>query len=211
MPTIKEPRALLAAPPGLRGYGLHLTQGRQPAQGLQLDLPDPLAGESQAAADLLEGLRLRVVEAVAEHEHLPLPLVQRGERLRERLGAQRDLDLFLGQGIVAGDEVAEDRVLLLADRLVERRRRARGPAHLERLLDRQTRLPGDLLERRLAAEPPPERALGTVHLLEPLDDVDRHADRARLVREGAGDRLADPPGRVGRELVAASPVELLDR
>ena len=53
--------------------------------------------------------------------------------------------------------------------------------------------------------------LGTVHLLEPLDDVDGHADRARLVRQRARDRLADPPGRVGRELVAAPPVELLDR
>ena len=52
--------------------------------------------------------------------------------------------------------------------------------------------------------------LGAVHLLHPLDDVHRHADRARLVGERAGDRLADPPGRVRRELVAAAPVELLD-
>ena len=32
-----------------------------------------------------------------------------------------------------------------------------------------------------------------------------------MVRDGALHRLADPPGRVGRELVAAAPVELLDR
>ena len=31
-----------------------------------------------------------------------------------------------------------------------------------------------------------------------------------MVRDGALHRLADPPGRVGRELVAAAPVELLD-
>src|SRR6266542_412941 len=31
------------------------------------------------------------------------------------------------------------------------------------------------------------------------------------VRDGALHRLADPPGRIGRELVAAAPVELLDR
>ena len=37
-----------------------------------------------------------------------------------------------------------------------------------------------------------------------------HADRARVVRHGALHRLADPPGRVRRELVAAPPVELLD-
>ena len=83
-------------------------------------------------------------------------------------------------------------------------------SHLVRLLDRQARLFGDLLERRFAAELRPERALGAVHLLQALDDVDGHADRARLVGERTRDRLADPPGRVGRELVAPPPVELLD-
>ena len=38
----------------------------------------------------------------------------------------------------------------------------------------------------------------------------RDADRARLVGDRAGDRLADPPGGVGRELVAAPPLELVD-
>ena len=43
------------------------------------------------------------------------------------------------------------------------------------------------------------------------------ADKARMIRmpvhivERARDRLADPPGRVGRELEPAPPVELLDR
>ena len=37
-----------------------------------------------------------------------------------------------------------------------------------------------------------------------------HADRAGLVRKRPGHGLADPPGGVGRELVAAAPVELLD-
>ena len=37
----------------------------------------------------------------------------------------------------------------------------------------------------------------------------RHADRARLVGERTRDGLANPPGRVRRELVALAPVELL--
>ena len=47
-------------------------------------------------------------------------------------------------------------------------------------------------------------------LVDRLDHVHGHADRARLVGDAARDGLADPPGRVGRELVAAPPVELLD-
>ena len=47
-------------------------------------------------------------------------------------------------------------------------------------------------------------------LVQLLDHVDRDADRARLVGDRARDGLADPPGRVRRELVAAPVVELLD-
>jgi hypothetical protein len=79
-----------------------------------------------------------------------------------------------------------------------------------RLLERETRLLGDLLEGRLARELRPEIALRALHLLHPLDDVDGDADRPRLVRDGARDRLADPPGRVRRELEPPPPLELLD-
>ena len=68
---------------------------------------------------------------------------------------------------------------------------------------------GDLLGGGLAAQLGDELALGAADLVELLDDVDRDADRARLVGERAGDRLADPPGRVGRELEALAVVELL--
>src|SRR5579862_1532030 len=116
---------------------LHLSQVRKAAQRLELDLPDSLAREAEPLADLLERLRLLVDEAVAEDEHLPLALRQRAEREHERLAAQRDLDPVLGQRVVAGDEVAERRVVLLTDRLVERCGRTRGSAHLPRLFDRQ--------------------------------------------------------------------------
>ena len=44
-----------------------------------------------------------------------------------------------------------------------------------------------------------------------LHHVDGDADRPRLVGDRPRHRLADPPGRVGRELVAAPVVELLHR
>ena len=70
---------------------------------------------------------------------------------------------------------------------------------------------GDLLGGGLAAQLGDELALGAADLVELLDHVHRDADRARLVGQGAGDRLADPPGRVGRELEALAVVELLGR
>ena len=48
-------------------------------------------------------------------------------------------------------------------------------------------------------------------LVDGLDHVHRDADGARLVGDGAGDGLADPPGGVGGKLVAAAVFEFLDR
>ena len=62
----------------------------------------------------------------------------------------------------------------------------------------------------LALELLHQLALDAVQLVDRLDHVHGHADRARLVGDAARDRLADPPRRVGRELVAAAPVVLLD-
>ncbi len=70
---------------------------------------------------------------------------------------------------------------------------------------------GDLPRGRLAAELGDQLALHAADPVELLDDVDGDADRPCLVGERAGDRLADPPGRVGRELEAPPVVELLGR
>ena len=63
---------------------------------------------------------------------LPLALGERLERPRRAPGcAARRSTSSSGQRPVAGDEVAEDGVLLLADRLVEARRGPRGGPHLD--------------------------------------------------------------------------------
>src|SRR5262249_57905170 len=82
----------------------------------------------------------------------------------------------------------------------------------ERLVNVLHRKPGrlgELVLRRIAAELDLEAARGARELLLALDDVDGHADRARVIGDRALHRLPDPPGRVRRELVPAAPVELL--
>src|ERR1700756_4978374 len=79
------------------------------------------------------------------------------------------------------------------------------------MLDREARRLRELVFRGLAAKLYLEPAGGARQLLLALDDVYRHADRARVIRNGALHRLADTPRRLRGELVSTAPVELLDR
>ena len=74
----------------------------------------------------------------------------------------------------------------------------------------QVHLLGHLFRRRLAAELLDELLLDAHQLVDRLDHVDRDADGPRLVGDGAGDGLPDPPRGVRAELVAAPVLELLD-
>src|SRR6185312_3378817 len=98
-----------------------------------------------------------------------------------------------------------------ANRLVERDRRLRCAERFVDVLNRKAGGLRELLLRRLAAELDLEPARGPAELLLALDDVDGNTDGARVVGDSALHRLANPPGRIGRELEAPPPVELLHR
>src|SRR5437773_972774 len=72
-----------------------------------------------------------------------------------------------------------------------------------------SKLLGDLVRARLAPQTLYELALDVHDLVQLLDHVHRDPDRPRLVGDRTRHGLADPPGRVGRELVALAVVELL--
>src|SRR5829696_4471324 len=177
-----------------------------------LDLADALARHVERAADLLERERARAGQAEAHLDHLALALGQRVEGAADVLLAEvlrrhlerRDRALVL-------DEVAQLGLLLVADRLLEGDRLLRHAQDVADLARRALELDGDLLRQRLAAELLDELALDVHDLVELLHHVDGDADRAALVRDRPRHRLADLPGRVGRELVAAPVVELLHR
>src|SRR5215217_6319091 len=189
---------------------LRLGQRLKLLQRLVLDLADALARDVEGAAHLVERAGVLAAEAVAELEHAALAVREVLERLAQRLLGE-DLRGALVRRLCAlvGDELAELGLLLVADRLLERDRRLRGALDRVDLLRLDAGDVGDLLRRGFAAELGDELALGAADLVELLDDVDGDADRARLVGQRPGDRLADPPRRVGRELEALAVVELL--
>ena len=179
-----------------------------------LDLPRALARELEQPRHLVERARRLADEAVAQRRRCGARgrAGCRAPRARrsciERLGGR----LERRHRALVGDQLAElGGVGVVADRLVERHQRLRGAQEHVRLDRVHARERGDLLDRGIAVAGRLELALGAVELLDDVVDVDRDPDRAALVGDRARDRLADPPGGVGRELEALAVVELLDR
>src|ERR1044072_5409685 len=115
----------------------------------------------------------------------------------------------LSDGVV-GDEIAQLGVVLIANRFLQGDRKLGDAEDLAHFAKRPAQLLSDLGRLGLATEALDELALNMGDTVELLDHVHRNADRPRLVGDRPGDRLADPPGRVGGELVATAVVELLD-
>src|SRR4051794_16381397 len=179
-------------------------------EGLVLDLADALARDVERAPDLVERARVLAAEAVAELEDAALAVGEVLQGLAQRLlGEDLGGALVRGLGALVGDELAELRLLLVADRLLEADRGLRGALDRVDLLGVDPGDLGDLVGGGLAPQLRDQLALGAADLVELLDDVDGDADGARLVGQRAGDGLADPPRRVGGELEALAVVELL--
>jgi len=113
--------------------------------------------------------------------------------------------------VVAGNHVPEKRAFPLDERLIETGRGAGRCPYRERLLEREARSLGCFGHGRFPSELQREHVLGPIELPLSLDHVHRHPDRPSFVGKPARHRLADPPGRVGRELVTPAPVEFVDR
>src|SRR5512133_17656 len=203
---------------GLRAAGLRhlqrldLAVDGQLLERARLDLPHTLARQAELAADRLERSRIAVaVQPVAPLQHFLLLVGKLGDRAPEHVLLEADRQLLLGLRLLGGEQVAERGIALRADRPVEARDRARGLPHFSELLQRELRLLGDLLVGRLPPELRGERPLRASDFLLAVGDVHRDPDGPRLVGHPALNGLADPPGRVRRELEAAAPVELLHR
>src|SRR5262249_51275463 len=149
------------------------------------------------------------VDPVPKLDHLPLVVGQALNRLAKGPIAQAQGNLLRGTAALVLDELAQRCSVLVADRPAEA---GDDPGEIANPLDRgglELCLLGDLLGRRVAPQLRRQLALDPHHLALALGDLVRDANRALLRLEGALDRLPDPEGRVGRELVALAVVELL--
>src|SRR5713226_3036908 len=181
-------------------------------QGPDLDLTDTLAGERESLAHLLQRALMTIVEPEAQLDHTALP---------RREGVEHVLHLGVQHGERGGvrrrdcltvlDEVAEMGVLLLADRSLERDRGLGKPDDLTHPLRGTPHLLADLLVAWLTPEQLEQAARHPRQLVDHLNHVHRDADRSRLVSEGTGDGLPDPPVSVSGELEPLVVVELLNR
>src|SRR6266542_1975845 len=183
----------------------------QLAQRLGLDLANTLASDREVLADFLQGVLAPVRETEAQAQHLLLARRQGIEHL-VRLLAQRQPDdrFHRGHHLLVLDEIAEVAVLLLADGRLERDGVLRDLGVVGDVVDGDVDLGRDLFRGGLAPELLHELPRGADELVDRLDHVDRDPDRAGLVGDGPGNRLADPPRRVRRELVAPTIFELVD-
>src|SRR3989338_4865707 len=82
---------------------------------------------------------------------------------------------------------------------------------LAHLIQGDFHLGSDLLRGRLPPDLLHQITGGANQLVDGLDHVDRDTDRARLVGNRPGNRLANPPRRICRELVTALVLELVHR
>ena len=181
------------------------------AQGLGFDLADTFAGDRELLANLFQ----RVVGIHADAEtHTQDTFLTRGQG-RQHAGrglAQIGLDGRIDRqdSVLVLDEITEMAVFLVTDRRFQRDRLLGDLHHLAHLLERHGELFGQFFRRRLTTDLVQHLTAGADDLVDRLDHVHRNTDGACLVRDGAGNGLADPPGGIGREFVTAAIFEFVD-
>src|SRR3989338_6697206 len=176
------------------------------------DLADALAGDAEFLADFLQRVADAVLESEAHLDDLALAGSQKLEHRVDVLFAQLPVGrLERVDRLFVLDEVTELAVFFGAHRRLERNDVLTDLLDVRDLLDVHLHFDGEFFERRLAAEFLDEAALRVRQFVDRFDNVDGDADGAGLVGDGAGDRLADPPGCIGAEFEAALGIELLDR
>src|ERR1700682_1463990 len=182
----------------------------QLAQRFRLDLTDALAGDRKRAAPFPKSVLGAILQAKA---HLDYFFFARRQRLQQgrRLFLKTDADGGVRRryGRFILDKFTQVRIFLFADGSLQRDGLLRNLPGLAHLVGRNAQALSDFFGIRFAAKLLHELPAGSERLVDRLDHVHGHADRARLVRDGARYGLADPPRCVGGEFISAPPLEFV--
>src|SRR5690606_8610794 len=177
-----------------------------------LDLTDTLAGYIELLTHLFKGVVSVHVDTEAHAQNLGFPCGEAGEHVAsgflEALHG-RHINGRLHGGVF--NEVAQMRIFVVTDGGFHGDRLFGDLQHLADLVLGHFHALAKLFGRGLAAHFLQHLTGDAVELVDRLDHVHRDTDGPRLVGNGASDRLANPPGGVGRELVAATVFELVHR
>src|SRR3989338_3948190 len=210
-------------PPGLgRGFRVLLVEERaqvlasrrvaQLAQRLGFDLADPLAGHIELLADFLEGVVGVHVDAEPHAQHLGFAGGEPSQDFAGRfLEAFHRGDVYRRLHAGVFDEVSQVRIFVVTDRRFHGDRLLGDLQDLADLVLGHFHALAQLFRGRFATHLLQHLPRDTVELVDRLDHMHRDTDGPRLVGNGASDRLANPPGGVSRELVAATVFELVHR
>ena len=123
------------------------------AERLGLDLPDALARDAELLADFFERARVAVAEAEAQFQNFPLAFVQAAKHIAQFVLEQaeaRHVERAFG-GLVL-DEIAEVRVLAVADGRLQRDGLLRHFQNGAHAVHGHLHFVGDFLRRRFAAK-----------------------------------------------------------
>jgi len=184
----------------------------QLAERLGLDLPHALASDLEDPPDLFERVSVAIAKAISQADNLPLAEGQRFEQpldlLPQHAVRGRD-DRAFRAGIF--DEFAEAAILALAHRPIETDRVPADVEHAADFFDWHVGSAGRLFGRRLAPHFLQQSLRNVSQPREHVDHVDGNPDRAGLIGDRAGNRLANPPGGIGGELIAAAIFVFINR
>jgi len=166
----------------------------EPGNGAAHEATCRLSCYAEAFADFAEALALSVDEPKTGFHCVAGACIERAEQIAEQIAFDADHDRIFGRGVTIGHQIAEGRIAVVADGLVEAHRCGEAVQF------------GICLIEGLAVA----RCL-TQRSAQAGRAVTGDTDEAGLLVERTTDGLADPEGGVGGKLEATAPVELVDR
>ena len=176
-------------------------------------MPHPLTGHVDLAADFSQRLGLSTFKAKAQFEDLLLPLVELGDPGAEMFLLNAPIHAF--HGVVAGriwDQFTQGAAIFLAAGVgIERCTGGALAQQFFQFIGLHAHGMGQFQAIGLTPKAVGELPCDAAHLGEFFADMNRQANGAGAVINGARHALANPPVGVSRKFVAHGRVELVDR